>query len=66
MQEADIDETLTDIEEMAQERYIVSLGDYSREADEFELTWVNKLGRECGFCASQRLIEKLFIEIALN
>lgn len=62
----DIEETLADIEEMAQERYIVSLGDYSREADEFELSWVNKSGRECGFCASQRLIEKLFTEMILN
>lgn len=66
MKHQDTDDTLADIEEMATEGYLCSLGDYRRETDEYEVTWHNKLGRECGFWGGKRLLEQLFTEEILN
>lgn len=62
----DIEETLADIAEMAQEGYLCFVNAYNELDDEYEVVWTNKAGRGCGFWGSRQCIVRLFNKALLN
>lgn len=62
----DLDNTLSDIAEMAHEHYICTVSAYNAENGQYEITWVNNEGRECGFWAKRELVEQMFTEAIFN
>lgn len=66
MSEQDLNLALNDIDEMVREQYLCSVASRDEVLGDYEITWTNSAGRECGFHASQRLIERMFTEAVLN
>lgn len=62
----DLNSTLDDIDEMVREQYVCSLGAYDEVLEDYEITWTNAAGRECGFFGSRQLIGRMFSAVVLN